>query len=180
MTRSISNLAQQLYAQPGNDAALLAIFSAVRDASQVNELAALLELWSEAGQAHGVPDRTMAELYFRVASHSSGAHARELCRMALDLFPAHAAALSLFEELTCESWDDELRARYQTFLEDAPFHGVPPQTRAAVLEKLIHAECEAALNEINQAPSGPNLSQAPGDTLGAPSAGSRPGTELLR
>ncbi len=161
VNRSISELAQQRHGQAGSDAELFAAFSTVREGSQVNELLALLKLWSQAEQGPGVSDRTMAELYFMLAARSSGAHARELCRTALDWFPAHVAALSLFEELVDESWADELCARYQTFIEDAPLHGVPPQAYAAVREKLILAELEAALNEIGQLPSGSSVGEAP-------------------
>lgn len=144
MKTSISELAQELNAYPGSDAALFAIFGAIRDGGLAHELAAVLTLWSAAEQAHSVPDRTLAELYFLIATRSSGAHALELCRTALDLLPAHAGALSLFEALADESWTDELCARYQTFLEDAPFHDVPAHVRAAVLDKLVRAQRDAA------------------------------------
>ena len=163
--RSISEQGQPLNAQAGSDAELVAIFNAVRDGSHVNELLALLQLWSQAEQGPNVSDRTMAELYFILASRSSGAHARELCRTALDWFPAHVAALSLFEELADESWTDELCARYQTFLEDAPFHDVPPQARAAVQEKLIRAEHNAALNELGQLHAKSGISEAKPNVL---------------
>lgn len=150
---SISELTKQPNARAGSDADLFAVFSAARAESQVNELAALLESWSQAEQGPAVSDRTIAELYFILATKCTGAKARELCRTALDFCPAHFAALSLFEELVDETWADELCARYLTFIEDAPFHGVPAEARTLVHDKLVRAEQEAALREAGDLPS---------------------------
>lgn len=157
---AISELAQHINAQGASEAELFAVFSAVGVERQVSELAALLQSWAQAEQGSSLSDRTVAELYFTLATRSSGAQARELSRTALDWFPAHLAALSLFEELVDPSFTDELCARYQTFIEDAPLHGVPPETRTAVLEKLMRAERQIALDEVGQPPSASTVSEA--------------------
>lgn len=140
LTRSMSEPAHEPHTQPTGEAEVVAAFAAALDAGRVNELVALLATWTEAEQGPAVSERTMAELYFAIAAKSSGARARELARTALDWFPAHLEALSLFEKLIDVSWADELCARYQTFLEDAPLHDVPPAAQNAIREKLIRAE----------------------------------------
>lgn len=156
---SIPELAQHLHGQAGSEAELFAVFSAVRVEREVSELSALLQSWSQAEQGPHVSDRTMAELYFILATKTSGAQARELSRTALDWCPAHLAALSMFEELVDESWTDELCARYQTFIEDAPFFNVPPEARAAVREKLMRAERVAARSEVGELASGSGVTE---------------------
>jgi len=147
---SMFEVTRHLASHTGDQAALLAVFEAVRDAGRVDELVALLELWTQAEQGDGVPDREMAELYFRIAKRSKRAHALASCRTALDLYPAHLGALLLFEELADASWMDELCARYQTFLEDAPSQGVSPHVQQTVTTKLIEAERRAASREAGR------------------------------
>jgi len=143
--KSLAELTRHLVSHSGDEAALSAVCTAVRDGGHVEELVALLESCSNAAHGPSLPDHAMAELSFRIAKGSTGAHARELCRTALDLCPVHVAALSLFEELSDASWTDELCARYQIFLEDAPSHGVSPEVCEAVTNKLVEAEREAVL-----------------------------------
>ncbi len=146
--RSIPELARHLKLQPGTEAELFALLGTVRDGGLVDELVTLLESWPQAEQGDCVPDLAMAEVYFRIAKTSSRGRALELCRTALDLCPVHGDALSLFEELADATWTDELCARFQVFLEDAPLHGVPEHTRATVLDKLLRAERESALRDV--------------------------------
>ncbi len=147
LKRSLAELTRRLVSHPGDEAALSAVCTAVRDGGRVEELVALLELCSNAGRGDSLHDHAMAELAFRIAKGATDGPARELCRTALDLSPVHVAALSLFEELTDPSWTDELCARYQIFLEDAPSHGVSPDLCEAVTIKLVEAEREAALED---------------------------------
>ncbi len=138
--RSLAELTRHLVSHPSDEAALSAVCVAIRDGGQIEEVVALLELGSNPEQADSLPDHAMAELCFRIAKECTGANARELCRTALNLCPVHLAALSLFEELAYASWTDELCARYQIFLEDAPAHGVSPDICEVVMNKLLAAE----------------------------------------
>ena len=141
--RSLAELTRHLVSHPGDDAALSAVCMAVRDGAEIEELVALLQSCSNAGDSFA--DHATAELAFRIATGASDAHARELCRTALDLCPVHVAALSLFEKLADASWTDELCARYQMFLEDGPAHGVSPDICETVANKLADLEQEATL-----------------------------------
>ncbi len=145
LKRSLFELTRHLVSNPSDEAALSAVCVALRAGGQVEDVIALLELHSNAGQGDGLLDRAMAELSFRIAAGSTAADARELCHTALDLYPVHVAALSLFEELTDPSWTDELCARYEMFLEAAPSQGVAADICEAVTNKLVEAEREAAL-----------------------------------
>jgi len=137
----IPELAQSLKANAGDEGALHAVFKAVHDAGNVPQAVALLELWSEAAHGERLPDAVLAELYYLTAMRAPEALSRELCRTALDLCPSHADALSLLEELTDETWADELCARYQNFLEDAPSHEASPRFRVAMIERQVWAQC---------------------------------------
>ena len=158
---SLAKLTRHLMSPPSDEAALSAVCVALRDGSEVGELVTLLELCSNAQRGDSLPEHAMAELSFRIAKGATGAHARELCRTALDLCPVHVAALSLFEELADASWTDELCARYQIFLEDAPLHGVSPDICEAVTNKLwrlsatlepSRASCPRSTASLNGSP----------------------------
>jgi hypothetical protein len=159
--RSIAELTRRLKSNPRDEAALFAVFRAVRDGDLVEELVALLEIWAEAEQGEAVPDRAMAELYFRIAVRSTDVKARELSRAALNLCPGHAGALAMFEVLADEAWTDELCARYQAFLEDAPFHEVAPRVRAAMIDRLVEAGHYEAARRHSEFPPPPGASLAP-------------------
>ncbi len=143
LKRSLAELTRYLVAHPKDGAALAAVCAALRDGGQVEELVGLLDSCTNGEQGDSLPDHAIAELFFRIAKESSDAHGRELCRAALDRYPVHVPALSLFEQLADASWTDELCARYQIFLEDAPLHGVAADICAVVTNKLVEAQREA-------------------------------------
>ncbi len=136
VNRPILELTRRLKSNPGDETALFGFCRAVRSQGRVEELVALLDVWSKAEHDEGVPDHAIAELYFRIALRSSEAHARRLCRTALDVSPAHLGALLLFDSLVDESFADELLARCQAFLEEAPFQHISAEAQAFVVDKL--------------------------------------------
>lgn len=146
-TKSLAELTRDLVAHPHDEVALCAVRTALRDGGDIEELVALLEACANGGLGDGLPEPVVAQLTFRIAEGSDRAHARELCRTALDLCPTHGDALSLFEELADDAaWTEELCARYQIFLEDAAEHDVAPELCEAVSHKLAKAERRATLH----------------------------------
>jgi hypothetical protein len=83
--RSLTELTRYLAAHPTDQAALSAVCAALRNGGQVEELIGLLDLHCFAEECDGRSEYTAAELSFRIAKGATDAHARDLCRAALDL-----------------------------------------------------------------------------------------------
>lgn len=95
----------------------------------------LVSWWRSESQDRGAA-RALATLYVELAQRSPAETARFLTRQALDLTPACSEALELLEQLAPQS-QIELRARYERFLETAPFHRHSPRVREKLIDLLV-------------------------------------------